>query len=379
MNRTPIDGERTQAAMIKPRMLSERLPHYLASLGLVVAGIAVLVWYYVHALHNHTAQGSATANRTKGLLESEMRLPRLGLPTAPPAVSGETTLGASPSAIPPRAALSETDTLERHPDLHPNGYPGTRPIVQAAVPVLVRASSRDPATSTGATAVPRVGVAAGDAVANPPSELSSLPKAVVVATTPAALLPDRRWLLPKGTFVSCILETAIDSTLAGLATCVVGSDVFGADGRVVLLERGTRLVGETRSDVRNGQSRVAVQWTEARSPTGVIVNLASPATDALGRTGVPGEVDRHTAERFGAAVLLSMLDAGVMAVTTRGQSSGAVIYNAQASRDVSTEALRDSIGIPPTVRVPPGTRLSVTVVRDLDFRTVYELAATQAP
>ena len=62
----------------------------------------------------------------------------------------------------------------------------------------------------------------------------------------AGVLPDRRFLLPKGAFVDCTLETAIDSTLAGMTTCITATDVWSADGATVLLERGTKLVGETR-------------------------------------------------------------------------------------------------------------------------------------
>ncbi len=188
------------------------------------------------------------------------------------------------------------------------------------------------------------------------------------------MLPTRRWLLPKGSFLDCTLETAIDSTLPGLATCVLAVDAFGADGRVVLLERGTRLVGETRAEIRAGQARVSALWAEARTPTGVVVALASPGTDALGRAGVPGDVDNHFAARFGAAVLLSVIDGAISGFVAHEQGSAGVIYNPQTSRDVGTEALRGTIGIPPTVRVPAGSRVQVIVARDVDFRAVYGLA-----
>ena len=61
-----------------------------------------------------------------------------------------------------------------------------------------------------------------------------------------------------------------------MTTCVTAADTFGADGKVVLLERGTKLVGETRGQVQQGQARVFVLWTEARTPAGVVVPLDSP-------------------------------------------------------------------------------------------------------
>lgn len=184
----------------------------------------------------------------------------------------------------------------------------------------------------------------------------------------------RRWLLPKGSFIDCTLETAIDSTLPGMTSCVTAVDIFGADGRVVLLERGTKLIGETRSEVRTGQRRVMVLWHEARTPTGVMANLASPGTDALGRSGVSGLVDTHFAGRFGAALLLSVIDSVAMALANSQQSSDAtVIVTPQGSQDVIAEVVRQSGDIPPTIRVAQGSRIQVFVTRNIDFRSVYSL------
>jgi type IV secretion system protein VirB10 len=183
-------------------------------------------------------------------------------------------------------------------------------------------------------------------------------------------------LLPKGAFVDCTLETAIDSSLPGMTTCIVATDTFGADGSVVLLERGTKLVGETRGQVHAGSVRVFVLWTEARTPTGVIVPLASQGTDELGRSGLPGDVNRHFFERFGAAILISVIDGTVQAAAQR--SVNTVIVNPSTSGDVVTEVLKDTVAIPPTVTKPQGERIQVLVARDLDFRSVYELRPVAA-
>ena len=37
-----------------------------------------------------------------------------------------------------------------------------------------------------------------------------------------------------------------------MTTCITATDTFSADGSVVLLERGTKLVGETRGQVAAG-------------------------------------------------------------------------------------------------------------------------------
>jgi type IV secretion system protein VirB10 len=189
----------------------------------------------------------------------------------------------------------------------------------------------------------------------------------------ARVLPTQRLLLPKGAFIDCTLETALDSTLPGMATCITATDTFSADGQVVLIERGTKLVGETRGTVKQGAPRMFVLWSEARTPQGVVVPLASPGTDELGRSGLPGAVDRHFFERFGAAILVSMIDGAVQAAVQSSREGSTVIYNPSTSQDILTEVLRSTVDIAPTVRKAQGDRIQVLVARDLDFRSVYRL------
>ena len=156
-----------------------------------------------------------------------------------------------------------------------------------------------------------------------PASCRPLLRPSVSAAVRAEVLPAQRLLLPKGAFIDCTLETAIDSTLPGMTTCVMATDTFGVDGRVVLLERGTKLIGETRGQVQQGSSRVFVLWTEARTPAGVVVPLGSPGADELGRSGLPGEVDRHFWERFGAAMLISVIDGAVRGRSPHAAAAGA--------------------------------------------------------
>jgi type IV secretion system protein VirB10 len=213
------------------------------------------------------------------------------------------------------------------------------------------------------------------------SSLGGLLQATPTPAVQAQVLPTKRLLLPKGAFIDCTLETALDSQLPGMTTCITAMDIFGADGQVVLFERGSKLVGETRGETRLGQARVFVLWTEARTPTGVVVQLASPGTDELGRSGLPGYVDTHFWQRFGAAILISVIDGAIQAaVGSQNSSSGgsAVVYNTQGSHDVLTEVLRSTINIPPTVVKNQGERIQVFVARDLDFRSVYALGPRAA-
>ena len=395
-------GERTVAQIGHARSRSIRLQRRLAMALLGATGAAVLLWYYFHVASAASVErpGAKSAHNAAA---SEMKLPVLTAQT-------RAVARVNPSTLPSGATDNDKAASEsRHalasatggPVNQSSASPGTasarNPAGDSAAtrhdsPVLIAALGAEqdsPQRLTNANASLAALLArAGQLATNPEGAAATKPAGsalsdalVPTVTTPvqASIVPTRRWLLPKGSFLDCTLETAIDSTLPGMTTCVLAVDVFGADGRVVLLERGTKLVGETRSEVRAGQARVSVLWSEARTPAGVVVGLASPGTDALGRAGVPGIVDAHVAARFGAAVLLSVIDGAISGFVAHQQGSAGVVYNAQGSRDVATDALRNTIGIPPTITVAPGASIQVLVARDIDFRTVYRLLPHAAP
>ena len=249
--------------------------------------------------------------------------------------------------------------------------------------VLLRSSEITVGGGSAATAVPVSLTNAGStgaAAAAAPLESYLTPS--VTTSTRAQVLVNRRFVIPKGNFVDCTLETAVSSELPGLVTCVTAFDIFGADGKVVLIERGSKLVGESKGMVAQGMSRVFILWNEARTPTGVVVELASPGTDELGRSGVTGTVDNHFWARFGAAIMVSIIDGSVQGLVAAQQRSGSsVTINPQGGQQITQEVLRNTINIPPTININQGTRIQVIVARDVDFRSVYELrsAASATP
>ena len=143
----------------------------------------------------------------------------------------------------------------------------------------------------------------------------------------------------------------------------------GFDGTTVLIPRGTRLIGEYKSGVAVGQSRAFVVWSRLLTPEGVSIDIGSPAVDTLNRGGIQGEANTHFLRRFGAAVLLSVLTAGLEAGVNHfsPNNSTVVIGTPQQANNVAAIALQRDIDIPTTITVPQGTALRVFVARDLDF------------
>jgi type IV secretion system protein VirB10 len=201
---------------------------------------------------------------------------------------------------------------------------------------------------------------------------------------PSALLagkagqrPDLSLLLRRNTAIPCGTVTYIVSEHPGSVMCVVANDVYSADGSVVLIERGSVAHGERREVMLQGQARIGAIWSRIDTPYGVFADVNSLATDALGATGIPAQIDNHLSERFGGAVLLSLIGDFGQAVANRANNSGGTIQfsnTSTAGQDLASKTLEHTINIPPTGYVNQGAATTILVLRDMDFRGVYELA-----
>jgi type IV secretion system protein VirB10 len=202
-----------------------------------------------------------------------------------------------------------------------------------------------------------------------PTELDELRQGSALGRARATRLGDRNFLLLAGAAIPCVLQTAMDTAAPGYVSCLVSRDVLSDNGAVVLMEKGTRVLGEYRSGMRQGQKRLFVLWTRAVTPGGVAIARASPAADPLGRAGFDGDLDTHFWERFGGALLLSIVDGGASALASRGETAGVV----RLPSDAAGIALQNSINIPPSLRKAQGSEVSIFVAQDFDFSGVYGL------
>lgn len=210
-------------------------------------------------------------------------------------------------------------------------------------------------------------------------------------------------LVAQGTMIRGFLETAINTDLPGMVRAVVRDHVRSLDGGRILIPKGSRLVGEYKSGLARGQKRIFVVWSRVIRSDGLSVEIASPGADRLGRAGLTGEIDTHFWERFGSAIMLSVIGGAaeyvaalgdtpssaqsvstvdpvtgaVTTVTTQPSQSAAEARAIAAEKssailqEIANEAFKESSKIPPTIYVAQGEPVIVYLRRDLDFSDFY--------
>lgn len=291
--------------------------------------------------------------------------------------SGPVTLVATPSTSPTRltgfepaiARPARTDTMNerlRAPTLvvdlaqaDPQRGPGS---------VEIRSDSGGLSTST--TVVAPVAGPAVDRNLSDTERFASRVGGEEVQVAQAQRMTGLDRLVPQGAVIGAVMETALNSDQPGFARGLIQRDVRSFDGSAVMIPAGSRVIGQYKSGVAQGASRIFVLWTRLIRPDGVSIDLASPATDDLGRGGIGGKVNRHFLQRFGGAILTTVLSAGLNAAAA-SRSGGSTIFvgSAGEANSLASQATGSS-DIPPTITTRQGAAVRIFVARDLDFSRV---------
>lgn len=180
------------------------------------------------------------------------------------------------------------------------------------------------------------------------------------------------WQVMAGSVLRAALITGLNSDLPGFIVAQLTEDVFDSvTGTVLLLPRGTRLLGRYDSQVAFGQERALVVWHRLILPDGasvVVENL--PATDEAGHAGVSDTVDMHGWRLARGILLSSLLGIGTeLAWADEGDVTRAFRESVQDGTDKAAGALvKRELDVQPTLRVRPGWPLAVLVHRDLLLR-----------
>lgn len=198
-------------------------------------------------------------------------------------------------------------------------------------------------------------------------------------------------MIAQGKIIYAILETAISTDLPGTLRAVITRDVYAESGKAVLIPKGSRVVGDYQTQIKNGQSRVGVKWSRLIRPDGIDLQLDSSGVDQLGRSGVEGFTDNKFWLQIGAAVLTSYIipslanrianvkDQAITSTTTTGPSgtttttqggttgSSQLQQSSQQFQQIAQDVISKSLNTEPVISVDQGTRINIYVNKDVVF------------
>ncbi|MFZ6765418.1 TraB/TrbI/VirB10 family type IV secretion system protein [Pseudoroseomonas sp. WGS1072] len=335
---------------------------FAGKIGIVTLGIgaAFAVW-----LINGGPQERQPPARDVGVASGEAGTPRPVFRMPPP----EPVATATPVVLPPPSM-----TLQPSAQAAPSSP--ARPIKPS--PIMAY-EARSPG-GTDDHAAPALSMGQGGLAGGEEDGLATRLRASRTEGARARRLRNPHLTLTQGSLIGCIRETPVNTQLPGFVRCQVPEPVMSTTGTTVLLPAGTRLVGQVRQAMTQGQNRAFILWQRAETPDSVVVDLASPGTDPMGTPGIPVEVHSNFWARFGGAIMLSFIDAGLQAAAqaaanaTEGDGTRITFNTARSGgTNAASRALDATVNIPPYGTSPAGAQEAVFVARDLDFSDVYEL------
>ena len=193
--------------------------------------------------------------------------------------------------------------------------------------------------------------------------------------------PASPFTLRAGTVIPGVLITAVTSELPGEILAQVSRDVYDSESqRILLIPRGSRLLGTYDNQVAAGQGRLLVAWTRLTLPNGRSTTLPGlPLKDRQGQTGARDRVDNHWRQVFGNALLLSAIGAGVQLsqpaqTSVLAAPSAAQVASGALGQELSTvalEILRRGMDVAPTITIRAGQPFTVFLNGDLVFDGPY--------
>lgn len=179
-----------------------------------------------------------------------------------------------------------------------------------------------------------------------------------------------------------VLTLPIDTRMTVSAVAMIDRDVYGENGRTVILPRGTKLLGRIGGGATD---RVGIAWKEIIRPDGVRFEFDGEAGDAMGRGGVPGRINNRYLQRYGFSILPTAVSAGITAALGGQSTASAGSFGSTQTVDskalasqilqqpltqISNDIYQKNRNIPVQITIPAGTRITIWSTDDLRLKPV---------
>lgn len=195
--------------------------------------------------------------------------------------------------------------------------------------------------------------------------------------------------------ITAVISFPIDSANPVTAVAMVDRDIYGNNGRTVVIPRGSKLIGTPGASGGGSRVRLGIAWKQLIRPDGTRFVFDAQSGDASGRGNIPGRVDQRYLERYGYSIIPAAISAGVayaaggnqvnnVGVGGAGGIGGGNITQVQDARAIAAQILSQPLlqasqdlaqrgqELQPQVMVPAGTRITIWSVDDLRLKPAGE-------
>ena len=187
---------------------------------------------------------------------------------------------------------------------------------------------------------------------------------------------DRSFILTEDRTIAAVLLDGINTQIGGTVRAYVSEDVFGADNRYKLLEKGDVVLGRYEPTKKVGETRVQVAFYRIiRSADGAEIYSSGKsfayAADKMGRAGLVGDVDNRNWERYGLAFGTSLIGglAGLGKAKVKGDEYEE-FWNrlSDNTTEITTKVLEQYMNIAPVITIAQGEPILIRLAADITLK-----------
>lgn len=187
---------------------------------------------------------------------------------------------------------------------------------------------------------------------------------------------DRTRILTADMRIPAILEDSVNTQTPGRLIAVIDKDIYSPNGKKILLPAYSKIICSYEGLKDAHSSRLACQCKRIIRPDGLSIGLTdATAADQMGRSGLVGDLDKRTLERYGAAFGVSLISALAQASTNLNKQEAFANATNQLSNNlgqVTQKALEENIDLMPILTIPQGARLQIIPMNDIVFKKPYK-------
>lgn len=188
--------------------------------------------------------------------------------------------------------------------------------------------------------------------------------------TVASIPYDLSRMLTTDSFIPAVMYTSLNSEIPSKTVlAVVESDIVGFHGRNILIPKGSKIEGVYEALGNKHARRIQISWFKITRPDGIIIKLDAESADMEGAGGLSGELDQRLKDRYGAAILLSSINAlAQMSVQENDVRQLAAVES--FSRETATttaQIIRENLNVMPIIKIAQGARINIRPSQNIYF------------